>query len=85
MPNEIDKSLKKDKIRLSEAEILKYLSEPLNVIAYETTDSTNTRAKAVAAKGAPHGYLVIAESQSGGRGRFGRAFFSPEHSGVYIT
>ncbi len=52
---------------------------------HETLDSTNTRAKALAANGAPHGYLVIAESQSGGRGRMGRSFFSPEHSGVYIT
>lgn len=48
-------------------------------------DSTNTRAKALAATGAPHGYLVIAECQSGGKGRMGRAFFSPPHSGIYIT
>ena len=52
---------------------------------HQTLDSTNTRAKAIAANGAPHGYLVIAESQTGGKGRMGRAFFSPEHSGVYIT
>jgi len=52
---------------------------------HRTLDSTNTRAKAIAATGAPHGYLVIAESQTGGKGRMGRAFFSPEHSGVYIT
>lgn len=52
---------------------------------HRTLDSTNTRAKALAANGAPHGYLVIAESQTGGKGRMGRAFFSPEHSGVYIS
>ena len=52
---------------------------------HEALDSTNNRAKALAATGAPHGYLVIAESQSGGKGRMGRSFFSPEHSGVYIT
>ncbi len=52
---------------------------------HRTLDSTNTRAKAIAATGAPHGYLVIAESQTGGKGRMGRSFFSPEHSGVYIT
>ena len=52
---------------------------------HQTLDSTNTRAKAIAANGAPHGYLVIAESQTGGKGRMGRAFFSPEHFGVYIT
>ena len=48
-------------------------------------DSTNLRAKLLAAQGAPHGYLVCADSQTSGRGRFGRNFFSPEHSGVYIT
>lgn len=52
---------------------------------HEALDSTNTRAKALAASGAPHGYLVVADSQSGGKGRMGRAFFSPERSGVYIT
>ncbi len=52
---------------------------------HDQLDSTNNRAKALAASGAPHGYLVIAESQSGGKGRMGRSFFSPEHSGVYIT
>ena len=48
-------------------------------------DSTNIRAKLLASQGAPHGYLVCADSQSSGHGRFGRAFFSPEHSGVYIS
>lgn len=52
---------------------------------HERLGSTNTRAKALASNGAPHGYLVIAESQDGGRGRFGRPFFSPEHSGIYIS
>ena len=52
---------------------------------HQTLDSTNNRAKAIAATGAPHGYLVIAESQTGGRGRRGRSFFSPEHTGVYMT
>ena len=52
---------------------------------HDLLDSTNTRAKAIAANGAPHGYLVIAESQSGGKGRMGRSFFSPEHSGIYMT
>ena len=52
---------------------------------HDRLDSTNTRAKMLAAAGKPHGYLVAAESQSGGRGRFGRSFYSPEHSGVYIT
>jgi BirA family transcriptional regulator, biotin operon repressor / biotin---[acetyl-CoA-carboxylase] ligase len=36
------------------------------------TDSTNARARELAARGAPHGTLVTAESQSAGRGRQGR-------------
>lgn len=74
--------------RISEPAILKYttaqtLGRRLEV--HDRLDSTNIRAKQLAAQGAPHGYLVCADSQESGRGRFGRAFFSPEHSGVYIT
>ena len=74
--------------RVSQPEIQRYLRAGVigaRMELHERLDSTNTRAKALAATGAPHGYLVIAESQSGGRGRFGRQFFSPEHSGVYMT
>ena len=48
-------------------------------------NSTNIRAKELAAQGAPHGTVVIAGQQTQGRGRFGRAFYSPEGSGVYIS
>ena len=51
----------------------------------DTTDSTNNRAKVLAAAGAPHGFLVTANEQSGGRGRMGRSFFSPGSSGVYLS
>ena len=74
--------------RISQPEIVRWLKAGTigaRMEIHKTLDSTNTRAKAVAATGAPHGYLVIAESQVSGRGRFGRPFFSPEHSGVYIT
>lgn len=74
--------------RLSEAEIRRWLAaEPAGrtLEIHEQLDSTNNRAKALAAAGAPHGTAVIADSQTGGRGRLGRSFFSPEHSGVYMT
>lgn len=74
--------------RVNAPEIAKWLNTEAfgaRMELHDKLDSTNTLAKALAAKGAPHGYLVVAESQSGGRGRFGRPFFSPEHSGVYIT
>lgn len=74
--------------RISEPEILKWttareIGRRLEV--HDRLDSTNLRAKLLAAQGAPHGTLVCADSQDAGRGRFGRSFFSPEHSGVYIT
>lgn len=55
-------------------------------IAYfETIDSTNTRAKALAAEGAPHGTVLIAGQQTAGRGRLGRTFQSPGGMGVYLS
>lgn len=51
---------------------------------YERIDSTNTRAKALAKNGASHGTVLIAGSQTGGRGRMGRSFLSPA-GGVYLS
>ena len=50
----------------------------------EETDSTNRMAKELARQGAPHGTAVLAERQTAGRGRLGRAFFSPE-GGLYLS
>jgi len=47
---------------------------------FRTTDSTNARARELAARGAPHGTLVTASSQSAGRGRQGRKWSAPEGS-----
>ena len=52
---------------------------------HDEIESTNIRAKELALQGAPHGTAVLARQQSGGRGRFGRSFFSPKGSGVYIS
>ena len=73
---------------ISEPEILKWTTAKTigrRLEVHSQLDSTNIRAKLLASQGAPHGYLVCADSQVSGRGRFGRSFFSPEHSGVYIT
>lgn len=55
------------------------------IIYYESIDSTNTRAKELAQNGAPHGTVLIAGSQTGGRGRMGRQFHSPAGTGVYLS
>lgn len=44
---------------------------------YRRTDSTNTRARELAAAGAPHGTIVTAGEQSAGRGRQGRTWTAP--------
>jgi BirA family transcriptional regulator, biotin operon repressor / biotin---[acetyl-CoA-carboxylase] ligase len=44
---------------------------------YARTDSTNTRARELAAAGAPHGTVVTAGEQTEGRGRQGRSWTAP--------
>jgi len=44
---------------------------------FARTDSTNTRARELAAAGAPHGTVVSAGEQSDGRGRQGRTWIAP--------
>lgn len=48
-------------------------------------DSTNTRARELAENGAPEGEIVIAESQTQGRGRLGRRWESPPFSNLYLS
>lgn len=52
---------------------------------FEELDSTNTRIKAMAKEGAPHGTVLIADRQTGGHGRMGRSFHSPGGVGVYLS
>ncbi len=63
---------------------LKQVSFVTALIEYEETDSTNRVAKELAAKGGEEGTLVLANRQSGGKGRLGRSFFSPE-GGIYMS
>ncbi len=47
--------------------------------------STNDRAKELAEEGALHGETVIAERQTAGRGRRGRAWVSPKGLNLYLS
>ena len=51
---------------------------------YKELVSTNDTAKIMAEKGAAEGTLVLADSQSKGRGRAGHTFYSPS-GGVYMS
>ncbi len=52
---------------------------------FEEVDSTQEIARALAAEGAPQGTVVIAETQSAGRGRMGRGWHSPPGVSLYTT
>ena len=51
----------------------------------DTIGSTNDYALILAAGGAPHGALVVAEEQTKGRGRLKREWMSPPNRGIYLS
>lgn len=77
--------MKKESDMLSEDAIRIHLKQDVPVHVHEIIDSTNKEAQALAMDGAPHGTCVLAESQTRGRGRLGRSFYSPAGSGIYMS
>ena len=55
------------------------------LVCLETVDSTNNDLKRRAVGEAPDGLVVVAEEQTGGRGRRGRSFASPAGKGLYLS
>ncbi len=51
----------------------------------EAVASTNTHTAALADESAPHGTVVVAESQTAGRGRLGRQWHSPSGKNLYCS
>ena len=49
------------------------------------TESTNTIALQLGEQGEPHGAVVLAEEQTAGRGRAGRAWLSEKSSGIHCS
>ena len=72
---------------LSAQGIKKYLQEDygLDINVIHSVDSTNSYVKSKALAGVKEGYTLIAGSQSMGRGRRGRDFYSPPDSGLYMS
>ncbi len=73
---------------LSESGIRQYLTgeaQELQLHVYDSVDSTNLVLRRLASEGAPEGTVTIAASQTGGRGRKGRSFYSPQGTGVYVS
>lgn len=56
-----------------------------NIVHHFRIESTNAVALKLAANDAEHGTIVLAEEQTAGRGRLGRAWFSEKSSGIYAS
>lgn len=74
--------------RLTEGEILpdldtRRVAKRLEV--FPVIDSTNNYLKREAQNGLPDGAAAVADQQTGGRGRLGRSFASPEGKGIYFS
>ena len=73
---------------LNVKEIAKRLDKSLSDVSIKVfgeTDSTNLEAKRFAAEKSGERAVFLAASQTLGRGRFGRSFFSPEGCGIYMS
>ncbi len=57
----------------------------LDIIAMDTVDSTNAEARRQIEAAGAHELLVLADTQTAGRGRQGNSFFSPPGRGVYMS
>jgi BirA family biotin operon repressor/biotin-[acetyl-CoA-carboxylase] ligase len=55
------------------------------LVVLDSVDSTNDETKRLAADGAGEGTVVVAECQTAGRGRQGRAWHSPRGLGLYLS
>lgn len=70
-----------------EQEIRRYLGDTAvvgrDLRCFDALESTNTYAREQ--ENAPDGMVVIADYQTGGRGRLGRTFQSPRGKGLYLT
>ena len=62
-----------------------YLDQKLNITIFNELDSTNNYLKKLGSQGEKNTQLVIALSQTSGRGRMGRSFYSPNGTGIYFS
>ena len=56
-----------------------------NLILLDSVDSTNVYARTLIQQGFGEGAAVIADSQTRGRGRFGKNWYSPPEMGVWMS
>lgn len=72
---------------LSQKTVEKHLKfgDIFDICCYDTVSSTNILLKQAALEGASEGTVIMADSQTAGKGRMGRSFHSPDGSGLYMS
>jgi len=55
------------------------------IICLDSVGSTNTELQKMAGADLPEGTVLLSEQQTGGRGRLGREFFSPQAKGIWMS
>lgn len=70
---------------LNEKNIKENLKSDLEVLYFDTIDSTNTKAKELLKAGKENDFLIVANEQTNGRGRQGKSFYSPNGTGIYMS
>ena len=73
---------------ISAQSVAKFLSSDakhFDIEVCDVVDSTNTQLKIEAGNGALEGRVIIANEQTSGRGRMNRKFYSPSHTGIYMS
>jgi len=81
-------TLASDSDILSCAGIANYLADERladKIHIYKSLESTNKTAVELAIGGAEHGTVVIADSQTDGKGRYDKHFYSPPKTGLYMS
>lgn len=69
-------------------QIIKYLPDEyknIEITTYKIIDSTNREARDLARAGSSLPLIVVSDSQTAGRGRLGRSFYSPAQTGIYMS
>ncbi|OGX14784.1 MAG: biotin--[acetyl-CoA-carboxylase] ligase [Omnitrophica WOR_2 bacterium RBG_13_41_10] len=74
--------------RLFPLEISQHLNSKFmgkKIYYFDAVSSTMDIATGLGIKGSPEGTIVVAETQTKGRGRMARCWFSPKYKGIYLS
>ena len=70
---------------MAENRILMCNGSEFNVLYYDVIDSTNLEAKRHIKSDAKLPLVIVADTQTAGKGRMGRQFYSPSKTGLYMS